>query len=598
MLNSLFKNNFQSFSERPALTYKDKVYSYKELNQRSNQFAHYLKSKSINNGTIVALLSRNYLERIVSILALWKLGAAYLPIDPNYPEARIDFILHDARINFMITDEEIYKKTDLNTDCKYILLDSKDNESNNFPIDELPYFKDKNTLAYIAYTSGSTGNPKGVMVTHGNIFSIYNAWKQIYNLTYEDRHLQIANFGFDVCSGDIIRAFGSGAHLVICPAEIILNPEKLFNLLNKEVITVAEFTPIVLRKLISYLYEERLDLHFMRLLICGSDAWSVKEYKDFKSYLSPNARLINSYGTTETAIDSTYFELNEPISQLNELSSVPLGKPFPNSIIKILNEELKECPPGIQGEIYIGGEGVSLGYLNQPELTQKKFISFLLNKRNEIFYKTGDLGYYLTDGNIIFLGRSDDQIKIMGFRVDLLEVENILNTYHTIEKAVILSHSSFNSTAQFLVAFIKHDKTFKINDYIDYLKTHLPSYSIPLVYFPINSFPVSPHGKVDRARLGAHLILSEQNNNFNNEFHKGLRIENDIENKIVAILRRLFNISSFDLNNFFYINTDFLLNKLQEELKFSDIKFDLSKYISIHTIHTIYDIKKLLLSLS
>ena len=592
MLNSLFKDNFQSFSELPALSYKDKVYSYKELNQRSNQFAHYLKSKSINNGTIVALLSRNYLERIVSILALWKLGAAYLPIDPNYPEARIDFILGDARINFIITDEEIYKKKYLNSVFKCILLDNKDNESNNFPIDELLEFKEKNTLAYIAYTSGSTGKPKGVMVTHGNIFSIYNAWQQVYNLTRKDRHLQIANFGFDVCSGDIIRAIGSGAHLVICPTEIILNPEKLFNVLKKQVITVAEFTPVVLRKLISYLYEAKLDLHFMRLLICGSDAWSVKEYKDFKSYLNPNARLINSYGTTETAIDSSYFELNKSISQLNELSPVPLGKPFPNSKIKILNKALKECSVGIHGEIYIGGEGVSLGYLNQPELTQKKFISLLLNNKNEIFYKTGDLGYYLADGNIMFLGRSDDQIKVMGFRIDLLEVENILNTYQTIEKAVVLSHSSFNSTAQFLVAFIKPDKTFKINDYIDYLKSHLPLYSIPLVYFQIKSFPISPHGKVDRARLGVNLIFSE-NNNFNSELHKELTLEDDIEKKIIEILRRLFNLSCFNPNNFFYINTDFLLKELQTELQFSDIRIDLNQYKSIHTI---YDIKKLLSS--
>lgn len=591
MLNSLFKNNFLSFSERPALSYKDKVYSYKVLNQQSNQFAHYLQSKSINNGTIVALLSRNYLERVVSILALWKLGAAYLPIDPDYPETRINFILRDAKVNFMITDKEIYKNLYLSSDLKFVLLDSEGNERNSFSIDELPDFKDKNTLAYIAYTSGSTGNPKGVMVTHANIFSIYDAWVQIYNLTYEDRHLQIANFGFDVCSGDIIRALGSGAHLVICPTEIILNPEKLFSLLKKEGITVAEFTPVVLRKLISYLYEEKLDLHFMRLLICGSDAWSVKEYIDFKSYLNPNARLINSYGTTETAIDSTYFEWNESISSLNELSTVPLGKPFPNTKIKILNEELKECLPGAQGEIYIGGEGVSLGYLNQPELTQKKFIPFLLNNKNEIFYKTGDLGYYLVDGNIFFSGRTDSQIKIMGFRVDFLEVENILNSYHAIEKAIVLSHSSFDSTIQFLIAFIKYNKTLKINDCINFLKNNLPPYSIPLVYFPIDSFPVSPHGKIDRARLSANLIFSEKIINFNNELNTEFRIEKDIEKILSEILGRLFNIFSFNSNNFFYINTDYLLKKLQTELKFNDIKLDLKKYISIHTIH---DIKTLL----
>lgn len=591
MLTSLFKDNFLSFSERPALSYKDMLYSYKELNQRSNQFAHYLQSKSINSGTTVALLSRDYLERVVSILALWKLGATYLPIDPDYPKTRIRFILRDAKINFIITDEAIYKNFFLNSHLKPILLDNKDNRRNSFSVDELPDCKDKNSLAYIAYTSGSTGNPKGVMVTHANIFSIYNAWEQAYNLTYKDRHLQIANFGFDVCSGDIIRALGSGAHLEICPTEIILNPGKLFSLLKKTGITVAEFTPVVLRKLISYLYEKRLDLHFMRLLICGSDAWSVKEYIDFKSYLNPNARLINSYGTTETAIDSTYFEWNESMSSLNELSAVPLGKPFLNSKIKVLNEQLKECAPGAQGEICIGGEGVSLGYLNQPELTQKKFISLLLNNKNEIFYKTGDLGYYLDDGNIYFSGRVDDQIKIMGFRVELLEVENILNSYPAIEKAIVLSHSSFNSTSQFLVAFIKYNKSFKISDYIDFLKNNLPPYSIPLVYLPIDSFPISPHGKIDRAKLSASLILSEQKSNYNNELNNQFSIESDIEKKILAIFGRLFNIPSFNLNNFFYINTDYLQKKLRNEFKLNDIKLDLNQYISIHTF---YDIKKLL----
>lgn len=592
MLNALFKSNFLSYAERSALSYKDKIYSYKELNQRSNQFAHYLQSKSISYGTIVALLSKNYLERIVSIVALWKLGAAYLPIDPDYPLTRINFILRDSKVNFIITDEEIYKNAFLNSDLVSVLLDNKASERNSFSVDELPDFNDENALAYIAYTSGSTGNPKGVMVTHSNISSIYTAWEEIYNLTCEDRHLQIANFGFDVCSGDIIRAIGSGSQLVICPSEIILNPKKLFTLLKKEAITIAEFTPVVLRKLISYLYEEKLDLHFMRLLICGSDTWSIKEYKAFKFYLNPNARLINSYGTTEAAIDSTYFELDKAIFPLNELSTVPLGKPFPNTKIKILNKELKDCLPGIQGEIYIGGKGVALGYLNQPELTQKKFISLSLNNKRESFYKTGDIGYYLPDGNIVFLGRADDQIKIMGFRVDLLEVENVLNSYQTLEKAVVLPHSSFDSTIQFLVAYIKCKETFKINAYIDFLKNQLPSYSIPVVYFPVSSFPISPHGKMDRIRLSTHLIYSESSNDFKNEFNDKFTGETSIEKKLLEILRKLFNISILNLGNFFYIDADYLLkNRLLIELKLNELTVDLNNFSSIHTV---YDMKKLL----
>lgn len=579
MLNILFKNHYLFHPKRPALNFKNQIYSYKELNHRSNQFAHYLKSKFVKNGTVVALISRNYLERIVSIIALWKLGAVYVPIDPDYPISRINFIIKDSKVKFIITDEEIYKKSFLNSSLIPFLLDDKNSEKDIFPMDDLPDFNDDNSIAYIAYTSGSTGNPKGVPISHSNIFSIYNAWEQVYKLTCLDRHLQIANFGFDVCSGDIIRAIGSGSQLIICPPEIILKPDKLYNLLKQEAITVAEFTPVVLRKLINYLKIEKLNLHFMRLLICGSDTWSLKEYKEFKSYLNPNARLINSYGTTEATIDSTYFEFDGSIPTLNELSSVPLGKPFPNTKIKILNEKLEECPYGVQGEICIGGSGVSQGYLNQPELTEEKFISLILNdNKKEFFYKTGDIGNYLIDGNIAFLGRVDAQIKIMGFRISLHEIETILNSYQNIEKAIVLAHSSLDSTEQFLITYIKYNKNFEINDYIMFLKKQLPSYSIPVVYFPINFFPVSPHGKIDRLKLSSYSIYEKEN--------EPLNIETHIEEKLLKTLRKLLNISTLNIDNFFCINTNFLLSsKFLKELEFDELKLDSNSFLATHTIH-------------
>lgn len=587
MLN-LFKNQCLLYSERPALSYRNQRYSYKELNKQSNQLAHYLKSKAVRNGTSVALISENFLERVISILALWKLGAAYVPIDPNYPSTRINFIMNDSKVNFIITDEEIYKKYFLNSSLTIILLDSKNNPKNNFSKDDLNDTMGADTIAYIAYTSGSTGKPKGVPITHANISSIYEAWKQVYHLTYLDRHLQIANFGFDVCSGDIIRALASGAQLVICPTEIILNPERLYKTLKKNAITIAEFTPIVLRKLIYYLKKEKLDLHFMRLLICGSDIWTLKEYKEAKTYLSADARLINSYGTTETTIDSTYFECDETMSPFNELSLVPLGKPFPNTKIKILNEQLKECPPEIQGEIYIGGSGVSQGYLNQPTLTKEKFISFSsTNGKNEIFYKSGDVGCYLMDGNIAFRGRVDTQIKIMGISVDLLEVENILNSYPNIEKAIVLHHSSLDSTEQFLVAYIQCDKIFNIKDYITFLKKRLPFYAIPVVYFPRNTFPVSPHGKVDRLTLNHNLIYGEQRSNEKNNFNEN-KINIKFEEKLLFILNRLLNIPHLTENNFFYINRQGLIVQFLKELKRDVSQVDATKLLSIYTVYDLH----------
>lgn len=581
MLNILLKHHYSLYSERPALRYKNQIYSYEALYQQSNQFAHYLKSKAVKKGTIVALISRNYLERIVSIIALWKLGAAYVPIDPDYPSTRINYIINDSKVNFIITDEAIYKKYFLNSSLTAILLDDKNNKKNTFPKDDLHCNNNVNAIAYIAYTSGSTGNPKGVPITHSNIASIYAAWEQIYNLTCLDRHLQIANFGFDVCSGDIIRAIASGSQLVICPTEIILNPEKLYYLLKKNSITIAEFTPVILRKLIHYLKKEKLDLYFMRLLICGSDTWTLKEYKEIKSYLSPHARLVNSYGTTEATIDSTYFELDETTSPLNEFSSVPLGKPFPNTKIKILSDKFQECLPGVQGEIYIGGSGVSQGYLNQPKLTQERFIPlFLKNGKREIFYKTGDIGYYLIDGNIAFLGRADAQIKIMGARIELHEIENNLNNYQTIEKAIVLPHSSLDSTEQFLVAYIKYTETFKINDYIIFLKNQLPLHAIPIVYFPINFFPISPHGKIDRLKLSTFSIYGDKFNSLKKIKNK-IQIETHIEKKILETLKKLLNISTLNGNNFFCINSSFLLRTQF----FKNPKVDLNKFSNMHTIH-------------
>lgn len=584
--NAILKNNCLNYPQRLALSYKNQVYSYKELNKRTNQFAYYLKNKGMKKGTLVAIISENYLERIVAIISLWKLSAAYLPIDPNYPSKRINFILNDSKVDFVITDNEIYKKLVLKSTVTSILTDDENKDVSTFPTDDLLDFSAYNDIAYIAYTSGSTGNPKGTMITQGNISSIYHAWEQIYKLTCDDRHLQIANFGFDVCSGDIIRALGSGAQLVICPPEIMSKPDWLYDLLARELITIAEFTPIVLRKLITYLEHKALDLHFMRLLICGSDGWYLKEYKKFRSFLTSQARLINSYGTTEATIDSTYFEMDEQNCQFDEQSFVPVGRPFPNTLIEILNDKLEACSPGIPGEIYIGGGGVSLGYLNQPKLTEEKFIMLSREDKNSIFYKTGDLGCYLPDGNIKFLGRTDYQVKIRGYRVNLLEVEDILNSYPAIQKAVVVKHSTLRLEENFLVAFIRTNRAFTVNDYIDFLKKNLPAYAIPLFYLTMLSFPISAHGKLDRLKL-----VSQLNHRKKVEYNqKG----SNSRKMLLITLQEVFNIGSLSDDCFFYLNSHpVLLEKFLRGIEHKDLikptPLDLS---SIHTINNLIQLTK------
>ncbi len=275
----------------------------------------------------------------------------------------------------------------------------------------------------------------------------------------------------------------------------------------------------------------------MRLLICGSDGWYLKEYKKFRSFLNPQARLINSYGTTEATIDSTYFEMDEQNYQFDEQSFVPLGRPFPNTIIEILNDKLEVCSLGTQGEIYIGGGGVSIGYLNQPKLTQEKFIRLPGKDENSIFYKTGDLGCYLPDGNINFLGRADYQVKIMGYRVSLLEVEDILNTYPGIQKAVVVNHSTLDLEENFLVAFIMPNQVFHANDYIDFLKKYLPIYAIPLFYLTMRFFPISNHGKLDRLSLASTLTCKDEAKYFRDKFKKSWENLSKPEKTLLEILK-------------------------------------------------------------
>lgn len=595
-LSYLIKRNCLLNPKNPALSFEGQVYSYNELTIRSNQLAYYLESKGVKKNTVVAILSNNYLERIISIIALWKLGAAYLPIEPSYPLTRINFILGDANVRLAIIDKKNEESIFLNAkNISFILLEEDSDKIASFPTNDLPDYNELTDIAYIAYTSGSTGNPKGAIVTQRNISSIYYAWKEVYQLNFTDRHLQIANFGFDVCTGDIIRALGSGAQLIICPPEIVLQPEKLYELLLSNAINIAEFTPTILRKLITYLEQNGLNLHFMRLLICGSDSWSLKEYKYFKSFLSANARLINSYGTTEATIDSTYFELYDQAAAWDERLSVPIGRPFPNSIIKILNEKFEYCSPGIQGEIYIGGHGVSQGYLNRPNLTKEKFVELTLeDNKKSIFYKTGDLGYFLPDGNIYFSGRIDDQIKVMGYRVGLFEIENILNSYPGIQKIVVTTQPILKSEENFLIAFIIYNNNFRINDFISFLNKNIPFYCIPNFYLRVSSFPISQHGKLDRKKLCSELLYKKSDVlYFQNESNKKLIHKNIAEEKLVKILESIFNVYNLKKNEhyFFILNNNSLL--LVQFLKEIELHFNLNlKQQDLMAIHTPYDLKK------
>ena len=376
-------------------------------------------------------------------------------------------------------------------------------------------------LAYVIFTSGSTGKAKGVQVTHRNVVNAFAAWEDAYQLSSLRSHLQMASFSFDVCTGDIARALCSGAKLVLCPTELLLESEALYQLLRREEIAAAEFVPAVIRPLLEWLEQSGQRLDFMKLLVVGSDVWQMEEYRRLQQVCGADTRVISSYGVTEATIDSTYFEaLAEPLND----GIVPIGRPFANTQIYVFDAQQRLVPIGVPGELYIGGAGVARGYLHRAELTAERFLvssfeslvsrfeanlnSSQLETQNSKpktrLYRTGDLARWHADGVIECLGRIDFQVKIRGHRIELGEIEAALRTHESVRDCVVTAREDVPGD-QRLVAYIVPQQTeLPTNGVLRaHLQQKLPDYMLPAAFVPLTAFPLSPNGKLDRKQLPA-----------------------------------------------------------------------------------------------
>ncbi len=445
---------------------------------------------------------------VIAILAVWKAGGAYVPIDPSYPTHRIEYILADSSIALLLTQQTLLDH--LPTDhINKVILDSEDRVFGSYPETNPCCLLTPNNLAYVLYTSGTTGNPKGVMVEHNQLIATYLSWQTIYQLTSKDCHLQMASFAFDVFAGDLLRALCSGGRLLICPKSYLLRPDKIYDLMQTHSVNCAEFVPTILRRLVSYVKFNNKSLSFMRLLVCGSDSWTLSEYRELKQLCGAQTRIINSYGLTETSIDSSWFEENLETSQRSPNHYVPIGKPFPHVTLSIMNEQGGSLPLGSIGEIYIGGTGVARGYYNKPELTKERFIDHSVNgEPPRKWYKTGDQGYFLSDGNIQFLGRRDNQIKLRGIRVELSEIECTIKTFPGVKDCIVLLSEQEPLYPRLVAYVVMHPKEkTPISELRHFLIDTLPNYLIPAAIIPLAFLPVTPNGKIDRENLKKRRVV-------------------------------------------------------------------------------------------
>jgi amino acid adenylation domain-containing protein len=465
--------------------------SYKKLNQTSNQLACRLRKKGVKDSTIAGIDVDRSIEMIVGILGILKTGAAYLPLDPDAPELRKRYILRDAGAQVVLNGpgmEVIHLK-----------------EKNLYPYE----YNDSNHFAYVIYTSGSTGNPKGVPVTHANLLPLLYWGHDFLGFCSTDRVIQTLAYYFDWSVWEIFLTLTSGASLYIITNEILLNPEAQIDFIMSNNITVLELTPTQLGALTASRPGPGA-LSSLRYLCIGAEQLTVELVRRCQELLNENCRVFNMYGPTEATIISAVLEIDvKGLETYDPLPGMPIGKPVANSPLLVLDKHLNICPLHITGELYIAGDGVAKGYLNDPLKSSRSFIKNPFIKRGirgDHLYKTGDLARWLQNPAargayiIEFLGRIDQQVKIRGLRIELGEVEQRLSKHETIKEAAVIDRKDSDGD-KYLCAYFVSSGPAEAEELKQYLSYTLPDYMIPSFFVPLDKLPLTPNGKLDRRAL-------------------------------------------------------------------------------------------------
>ncbi|MEE1751930.1 non-ribosomal peptide synthetase/type I polyketide synthase [Streptomyces sp. SP18CS02] len=480
--------------------------TYAEVEHRSRVLAHRLRARGVGEGTVVALCLDKTPELVVSLLAVLRAGGAYLPLDPSYPADRLAYMVHHADASLVVVEDED-GRTRMSSAAAGVLTLEELRRSGPPVEAPLDVTIDPDALAYVIYTSGSTGLPKAGRVSHRNLASAYGGWREKYRLDHDVRvHLQLAGPAFDVFTGDLVRALCSGGTLVLAGRELLFNTARLYETMLAERVDCGEFVPAVVRALMNHCAHEGVRLDFMRLLIVGSDAWKVEEYQRLHGLCGPRTRLVNSYGVTEATIDSTCFE--GPADALEPSRMVPIGRPFPNSEVYILDGYGEPVPPGVPGELWIGGDGVTLGYAGDTEQTAQRFAALALageaDARPVRAYRTGDLAIWDAEGCVHLLGRVDSQVKLRGHRIELGEVESRLALCPEVAQSVVTVRHDTQGEP-FLCAYCVPVGGVELDPrrLRRHLAGSLPTFMIPSHFVALPALPLSSNGKVDPAALPA-----------------------------------------------------------------------------------------------
>lgn len=478
--------------DKIAIVFEDRSLSFKNVNEAANKLAKHLLTYNIKTGDIIGLALDRSPEMVISLLAILKTGAAYVPLDPEYPKDRVEFMMEDSAAKILLTSEKF--KNHFITVAKEVLIEDAFDKFDNYSADEPETVVSGDDLAYVLFTSGSTGKPKGVQIKHHNLVNFLLSMAKEPGLTPADNLLAVTTISFDIAGLELFLPLLVGSKLIVTDAITAKDGRALLDLCNSQKITVMQATPYTWRVMLEAGWEQKLPLK----ILCGGEALP----KDLiNKLIARSLELWNMYGPTETTVWST-------VKLIVNDTDITIGKPIDNTQVYILDEKLNNFTDGTVGEIYIGGDGVAKGYLNRPELTDERFVDDIFSGiAGSKMYRTGDLGKIREDGEIICLGRIDHQVKVRGYRIELEEIEQNLIKEENIKQAVVIAREDTPGNPR-LVAYVivnelinSTDLKQQFDSWQQGLLAALPEYMVPDDFVIMEVIPITPNGKIDRKAL-------------------------------------------------------------------------------------------------
>lgn len=491
---SLFKKRMESHPDAAALVFGDQVMTYEQLDHYSNQIAHFIFNTK-GQGKRIALFMNRSFEMIISILGVLKSGNCYIPIDTSYPQKRIDYILENSEVNTIITNTDLEVNRVGSEVYDFDSLFKKNLDSKHLTVSMTP-----KSEAYIIYTSGSTGNPKGVIVEHRNVVRLIEATKNIYDFSSKDIWTLFHSYAFDFSIWEIFGSLLTGGSLLIVPFSVTRSPEEFYKLVIDQQVSVLNQTPSAFRQFQNIAVNTEESLH-LQIVIFGGEALDIPSLKKWtEKYGFNTPMLVNMYGITETTVHSTYKILKKKDFFNSQGSAI--GKPLSDLSIFVVDSKGRLLPKGIVGEMYIGGQGVTRGYLNNLKLTDEKFSQNEFYASSYKIYKSGDLAKWNNEGELVYIGRADQQVKIRGFRIELEEIESVLNsTDDILESTISIKKDKISNDLLIIAYLIPSSQIISLQNILKEIKKKLPNYMIPNHFVKMDKMPLTANGKIDKRAL-------------------------------------------------------------------------------------------------